>query len=109
VFPIEDDALQAAVDPLLVQLGSARLALVRLRDRESTVRRQAARGAAQYGFTRAETAVAEALLRGMTAAEIAALKSVSEQTVRSQIRALLEKSGSSRQAELIVKLGASLG
>ncbi len=48
---------------------------------------------ALYAFTRAETAVAEALLAGQTAEQIAAARQVGVPTIRSQVRAILDKTG----------------
>ena len=48
---------------------------------------------ALYGFTRSEAAVAEALLAGHTAEQIAAMRQVGVPTIRSQIRAILDKTG----------------
>ncbi len=54
-----------------------------------------------YRFTKAETRLAIALTAGQTAKEYAYKNGVSVNTVRSQIRALLEKADVGRQADLI--------
>ena len=58
--------------------------------------------------TQAEAEVATFLLAGLTPARIARDRRVSLSTVRTQIRALLEVSGTRRVAELIVVLARSL-
>jgi DNA-binding CsgD family transcriptional regulator len=58
--------------------------------------------------TQAEAEVAASLLAGLTPARIAQERRVSLNTVRTQIRALLEVSGTRRVAELIVLLARSL-
>ena len=58
--------------------------------------------------TLAEAEVAASLLAGVTPARIAHDRRVSLSTVRTQIRALLEASGTRRIAELIVLLARSL-
>lgn len=60
--------------------------------------------AAAYTLTAAEAAVAVLLARGHDAAAIAERRGSGVATVRSQIKALLEKTGTRRQGELIVKL-----
>ncbi len=56
---------------------------------------------AKYRFTQAETAVLIELARGRKADEIARLRDVSINTIRAHIRALLEKSGSQTQNDLV--------
>jgi DNA-binding CsgD family transcriptional regulator len=58
--------------------------------------------------TQAEAEVAASLLAGLTPARIAQDRRVSLSTVRTQIRALLEVSGTRRVVELIVLLARSL-
>ena len=53
-----------------------------------------------FGLTPAEAAVALALAEDMTVAEIALLRGVSEETVKTQSRAILRKAGVSRRAAL---------
>jgi DNA-binding CsgD family transcriptional regulator len=60
-----------------------------------------------FRLTRAEVALAERLARGQRLAEIAAAREVSIETVRTQLRALFRKTGTSRQPDLIrVLLGS---
>ncbi|MFO1069753.1 MAG: helix-turn-helix transcriptional regulator [Geminicoccaceae bacterium] len=61
---------------------------------------------AVFGLTVAEEAVALALLDGLAAREIAERRGASIETVRVQIRAVLAKTGCSRQADLLLRLGA---
>jgi DNA-binding CsgD family transcriptional regulator len=56
---------------------------------------------ASYGFTAAEVEVANGLLTGYSLEEIAALRRVSIGTVRQQVKAILGKSGTSRQSDLV--------
>jgi DNA-binding CsgD family transcriptional regulator/PAS domain-containing protein len=58
-----------------------------------------------FGLTDAEARVALGLLEGLAPAAIAARHGVSLPTVRSQIRSLFAKTGTRRQAELLVVLG----
>lgn len=57
-----------------------------------------------YGLTPTESEVANAILAGQTAREIAETRRVSLETVRSHIKNLLQKTESSRQVELVAKL-----
>ena len=54
-----------------------------------------------FDMTMAETRVAKGLVEGQTLAEIAEAGNVSITTVRSQLSSILEKTGCSRQAELV--------
>ncbi|ESW61104.1 MAG: hypothetical protein Q27BPR15_08305 [Rhodobacter sp. CACIA14H1] len=53
------------------------------------------------GLTRAETEVLQALAGGLAPADIATLRGVTTETVRSQIKALRMKTGARRQADLV--------
>jgi DNA-binding CsgD family transcriptional regulator len=57
-----------------------------------------------FDLSAAEAAVARALAQGRTPAEIAAARGVSLTTVRSQIRAILVKTGRARQSDLTALL-----
>lgn len=57
------------------------------------------------GLTPAEADIAASLWRGHSPGEIAATRGASEQTVRSQIKALLAKTGCRRQVELLALIG----
>lgn len=54
-----------------------------------------------FGLTPAEADLAVGLADGLTITEIASLRRVSVNTLRVQLRALLRKTGTSRQAELV--------
>jgi DNA-binding CsgD family transcriptional regulator/PAS domain-containing protein len=54
-----------------------------------------------YGFTPAETEIANALMTGFSLDEIARLRSVSVATIRSQMKNLLGKTDTQRQGDLI--------
>jgi DNA-binding CsgD family transcriptional regulator/PAS domain-containing protein len=54
-----------------------------------------------YGLTHAETEVANAYLTGYTSEEVALLRGVSLSTVRSQLKVLLQKTGTRRQSDLL--------
>ena len=56
---------------------------------------------ALYGLTPAQTEVANGLLTGYTLDEIATLRRVSLGTVRQQVKSILNRTGTSRQSDLI--------
>jgi DNA-binding CsgD family transcriptional regulator len=58
-----------------------------------------------FDLTAAEARVARSLTMGQTVEEIASEKGVSLNTVRSQVRGVLEKTGSRRQADVMALLG----
>jgi DNA-binding CsgD family transcriptional regulator len=58
-----------------------------------------------FDLTAAEARVARSLTRGQTVDEIASEKGISSHTVRTQVRGVLEKTGSRRQADVIALLG----
>jgi len=58
-----------------------------------------------FDLTAAEARVARSLTMGQTVDEIASEKGVSSHTVRTQVRGVLEKTGSRRQADVIALLG----
>jgi DNA-binding CsgD family transcriptional regulator len=58
----------------------------------------------KFGLTSAESKVAESLVKGASVADIATKNGTSVSTVRSQLRSIFGKTGTSRQAELICKL-----
>ena len=60
-----------------------------------------------YGLTQAEARLALKLCAGNTPTECAKNMDVSITTIRTQLRALMEKTGSHRQAELLTKLLSS--
>ena len=60
--------------------------------------------AGHFGLTPAEAALADALVRGATLEQFATRRGTSIHTVRGQLRALLAKTGTHRQAELVALL-----
>lgn len=56
---------------------------------------------ALYDLTPAETEVANGLLMGYSAEEIACLRQVSASTIRQQVKSMLNKTGTSRQSDMI--------
>jgi len=61
-----------------------------------------------FGLSRREAMLARLLVRGLTVAEAARDLGISEQTARTYLRQVFEKTGITRQAELIRKLQASI-
>ena len=57
-----------------------------------------------YGLTPAEAALAALLANGKTVEECAAIRSITRETVRSTLKVVLNKTGSSRQADLIRRI-----
>jgi DNA-binding CsgD family transcriptional regulator len=57
-----------------------------------------------YDLTRAEAAVANGILEGLTADELSASRGVSRETVRSQVKKVLGKTGCRSQADFIRRL-----
>ena len=62
-----------------------------------------------FGLTRAEARVAAGLLDGQSPNQIAAALGVSVHTVRSQVRAILGKSGTSSQLQFVSLAFRTLG
>ena len=61
-----------------------------------------------HDVSRAEAALAAALVRGATVEEFAASRNVSISTARTQVRALLEKTGTRRQTDLVRLIATGL-
>ncbi|MBB5042372.1 helix-turn-helix transcriptional regulator [Shinella fusca] len=59
-----------------------------------------------YDITQAEAKVAEGLLQGLSPKDIAAIGGVGIETVRTHVKSLLAKTGSSRQTEFIARLSS---
>jgi len=97
------ERFRLAIDPL--ERAEGRLACVRIRDEAAWGAHCAACARLQYGFTAAETSLAQALLQGLTPSDYATERGVSLATVRTQLRSLFDKAGVSGQAELIRRLG----
>lgn len=106
-------AMQILVTPLpplaACRFSSTRpLAIVLLHDPDEMQPSHASLCQQLYSLTPAEAQVAIGITRGMTPKELAKQADVSLATVRSQLSAALQKTGSSRQVDLIRKLCALL-
>jgi DNA-binding CsgD family transcriptional regulator len=99
----------ATVSPLSTALmrGTERRALVLVVITDPVGPRPASPSAWReaFGLTEAESRVALGLVEGLAPAAIAARHGVSLPTVRSQVRSLMVKTGTRRQAELLIALG----
>ncbi len=62
-----------------------------------------------YGLTPSEAEVALALLQGQGLDEIAALRGVLQDTIRSQLKAIYRKTGAANQAMLVAAAGGMVG
>jgi DNA-binding CsgD family transcriptional regulator len=82
-------------------------ALVLLRDRNGC-RRAAAALAANYRLTASEVDLAIGLWKGVLIAEYARQRSVAMSTVRSQLKALLAKTGTRRQSDVVALVAQHL-
>ena len=65
------------------------------------------RFAAAHGLTPAETEVLAQILQGRAVKEIANARSASEHTVRAQVRAILHKTRTHSQRQLVARVSAS--
>lgn len=54
-----------------------------------------------YGLTPAELAIVEGLLQGKNLNEIAEMRAVGRETIKTQLKSLFDKTGTNRQAELV--------
>lgn len=61
---------------------------------------------ALYDLTPVEAITAEALLEGRSVREIAALRGIGVETVRTYVRNILAKTGTARQAELVARFSS---
>lgn len=57
-----------------------------------------------YGLTQAETDLANALMTGLSLENISEMRNVSVSTTRTQVKSVMSKTGTRRQAELVAKL-----
>lgn len=71
-----------------------------LRERRSPIAAQSAVVSMKYGLTRAESEVLECLLQRMTYGEVASHRQVSRNTIKSQMRVILEKCGANSLREI---------
>lgn len=109
----EDGPFRVSLHPLPENQGNANLTK---RSQIAVVVRAPGRGGAEvarrlqttFRFTPAEAALAAALAAGASLADYAQQRSVALSTVRSQLKALYEKTDTRRQGELVAKLRESL-
>lgn len=80
-----------------------------IRDTAAGFTAEAAFVAASYGLSPAETEVAIMLAQGHDRAAIASARGVSAETLKAQIRALYQKTGCNREAELVALLAGFSG
>jgi DNA-binding CsgD family transcriptional regulator len=104
--PTDQPPITVLVTPVgpmttLYSLAPVPTALVLLHDPTRHAPDSTPRLRAVFGLTKAEAALARGLINGMRLTEIAARRSVSIETVRTQLRALFKKTGVSRQADLM--------
>ena len=99
VKPIDYGLLLATVDARLRQIARIRSA-----HQEEGTGIDAATLSASYGLTPAETRIAVALSEGRQLAQIAVDFSISRTTVAFHMRNIFQKTGTSRQAELVALL-----
>ena len=101
-----------AVHPLLEDRPESTLhdarAVVYISDLELTSRRDAKALETRYGFTRAEAQLVSLLCTGLSLENVAAHRNVSIHTVRSQLKQVFTKTGTSRQGELVGQVLADL-
>ncbi|MBI3147078.1 MAG: helix-turn-helix transcriptional regulator [Betaproteobacteria bacterium] len=112
-FGAEPDALQVWVAPLARErlapelAAPAACAAVFISERcGGNVPWQ--RVAASYHLTPAETRLARGLVEGLSAKDLAERHAISVHTVRSQLRAIFDKTGVRRQAELVALINNGL-
>jgi DNA-binding CsgD family transcriptional regulator len=100
---VGDTEVQAVVVPALIELdpllGRRGLALIALGDDERTP--PGTLLTSMYGFTRRESDVARALMHGQNVAEAALALDMTRPTVRTHLRRLLDKTGTTGQTELL--------
>jgi DNA-binding NarL/FixJ family response regulator len=75
--------------------------MIAIRDPEAHLQKQIEIASREFDFTPAEQSLAEALVRGRQLSDYALDRGVTMPTVRSQLRAVLSKSGTSRQVEFV--------
>jgi DNA-binding CsgD family transcriptional regulator len=90
----------------LFAFGGEKRVLLEVHSAEFSSTQDTAIWAATFDLTLAEAQVAALVVAGQSAEQIAAQRQVSVGTVRTQIKALLEKTGSERQIELVARLRA---
>lgn len=98
--------ITALMNGSTAQPGAEALAIV-LTEPEATRRLNPDDLVDLFGLTRAEGGLAAALATGLSLAEVAAARRITIGTARFQLRQVLAKTGTSRQAELLQHLHAS--
>lgn len=93
--------VRIAIDPVFP--GEVAFVVI-VRDYERLLHTKLDQAQARYGFTPSERALAESLVRGRTVEQHARLRGIGVSTVRSQLKSLLAKSGTARQAELVATI-----
>ncbi|HUF75910.1 MAG TPA: LuxR C-terminal-related transcriptional regulator, partial [Longimicrobiales bacterium] len=106
-LPVDSLSERSAFRPLLANLGHPAAAIL-ISDAERIHDRFAHAIGKLYELTPAEAAIATAIAQGARVSSIALERGVSEQTVRSQLKSVFEKTGTSSQGELAALLAASL-
>jgi DNA-binding CsgD family transcriptional regulator/PAS domain-containing protein len=81
--------------------GNEETVLLLVTDPEKPVQLQDDLLRGHYGFTPAETEIANGLLTGFSLEEIAALRRVSAGTVRHQLKSMFSKTGTARQSDMV--------
>jgi DNA-binding CsgD family transcriptional regulator/PAS domain-containing protein len=100
------EALILQVTQLPRRYGAAvPLALITMNDANARLFGEAARLSDLFGLTRAEALLAKSLADGASLAEARAQRGTTENTVRSQLREIFRKTGTSTQAELARLMG----
>jgi DNA-binding CsgD family transcriptional regulator len=105
--PIVAVATPLGHDNMFLDAGPVRAALYLIGAGHSIRPEAMGRLSRIYGLTQAESDIVGQLLNGASVAEIAQARSSSINTVRTQVRVILEKTGSDRQADLF-RLGRFL-
>jgi DNA-binding CsgD family transcriptional regulator len=90
----------------LFAFGGEKRVLLEAHSTEDSTNADLALWAATFDLTLAEAQVAALMAEGKSAEQIASQRQVSIGTVRTQIKALLEKTGSERQLEVVARLRA---
>lgn len=93
IAPIERNAMPAIFDQIFEDLPIAALVLKKQPD--------AATALQGYGLTPAELALARSIAKGLSPRELADSRGISINTVRTQLKAVYSKTGTTRQSQLV--------
>lgn len=93
------------VDPLRTPWREP-LAVISVQDGERVLQARIGAASAIFGFSAAECALLEALLRGRSIIQHADARGIRLATARTQLHSLLTKSGTGRQSELVATVAA---